>query len=64
MNGCSPEIVEEDVFDRHMRPEISVVLDGTDVVEHEAALEAVVVTGEAGNGHQPAQEVATTSHAT
>jgi hypothetical protein len=49
VNGGSPEIVEKDILQWHMRSKISVVLDGTDVIEHKAALKAVVVAHHAGD---------------
>lgn len=49
MNRGSPEIVEKDILQRHMRSKISVVLDGTDVIEHKAALQAVIVAHHAGD---------------
>jgi hypothetical protein len=43
MNSSSPEIVEKDILQWHMRSKVSVVLDGADVIKHESALQAVVV---------------------
>jgi hypothetical protein len=43
VNSSSPEIVEKDILQWHVRSKISVVLDGADVVKHKAALQAVVV---------------------
>jgi hypothetical protein len=48
MNSSSPEIVEKDILQWHMRSQISVVLDGTDVIKHKAALQAVVIAHHAG----------------
>jgi hypothetical protein len=46
-----------------VRPQVSVVLDGADVVKDEAALQAVVVAGEAGRQHHQRQQVgAVTTH--
>jgi len=49
MNRGSPEIIEKNILQRHMRSKISVVLDGTDVIEHKAAMQAVVVAHHAGD---------------
>lgn len=51
MHGCTPEVVEEYVNERRVRPEVSVVFDSADVVEDEAAVATVVVTHEAREHH-------------
>lgn len=58
MNWSSPEIVEKDILKWHVRSQIPVVLDGADVIKHEAALQTVVVAHNAGDEdhgaeHQP-----------
>lgn len=42
----APEVIVEDIFEGRVRPQVAVVLDRADVVEHEAAAEAVHVDGE------------------
>lgn len=43
MYRSSPEIVEEDVCDRCLWPQVSVLLYSTDVIEDEAAVQAIMV---------------------
>jgi len=63
VHGCAPEVVEEDVLEGGVRPQVSVVLDGAHVVEDEAALQAVVVAGQARRQHHQRQQVgAVTTH--
>lgn len=57
MNRGSPEVVEEDVGDRCLWSQVSVLFYGTDVVEHESAVQTVVVdqdTSEYQDGTEPA----------
>lgn len=42
MHRCAPEVVEKDISQWTVRPEIAILLDRTDVVENEAAVERVV----------------------
>lgn len=58
MNWSSPEVVEKDVGDGRLRSKISVLLNGTDVVEHEAAIQAVVVDQDASQDEDGAQTAA------
>lgn len=43
MHRSAPEVVEENVLQRRVLAQVTVILDGTDVVEHKAAVECVVV---------------------
>ena len=47
----APEVVEEEVADGRVRPDVFVVLDGRNVVENESALERVPVDGRGDGGH-------------
>lgn len=55
MHGGTPEVVEEDILERRVGPEVAVVLDGGYVVEDEPAPETVEVNGEGGRGDQGRQ---------
>lgn len=48
----APEIVQEHVLDRRVGPQVTVLLDRADVVEHEATVEAVVVAKHTGQRDQ------------
>jgi len=47
----APEVVVENILEGRVGPEIAVVLDRRDVVEDEAAAEAVEIHGERGYRH-------------
>lgn len=47
-----PKVIGEYVAPRSVRPQIFVLLNRTDIVEHESAIEAVVVAAEAGHHDQ------------
>jgi len=47
----APEVVIENILEGRVRSEVTVVLNRRDVVEDEAAAEAVEVDGERGYGH-------------
>lgn len=47
MNRRSPEIIEKDVFDRSMRPQIPVVFNGTNVIKNESTVQTVVIADNA-----------------
>lgn len=47
----APEIIVENILEGRVGPEVAVVLDRRDIVEDEAAAEAVEVHGERGYRH-------------
>lgn len=53
-----PEVVQEHILDRRVRPQVAVFLDRADIVEHKATVEAVVVAQDAGQRYyRPVQVV-------
>lgn len=52
MNRCSPKVVQEDVGDRRLWPQVSVVFYCTNVIEHKTTVETVVVDEDAGKDEQ------------
>lgn len=56
----APEIIEEEVGDGRVRPQVLVVFDGRDVVEDETALQRIPVGGSGYGAHnhrwQPQRE--------
>lgn len=55
VHRSSPEIVIEYVLQRSVRPEVPVILDGTNIVEHKATIATVVITHYTCQHHYGAQ---------
>lgn len=51
MHRCAPKIIQKYVNQRRVRSQISVIFDGTDIVEDEATVAAVVVAHDASEHH-------------
>ena len=62
MHGGAPEVVEEDILEGRVRPEIAVILDRGYVVEDEATAEAVGVDDEGGRGDRCRAECSPRGH--
>lgn len=54
MHRRAPEIVDEDIRQRRMRPQVAVLFDRADIIEHEVALTAIVVANSASGDHDRA----------
>lgn len=57
VHGGAPEVIVKNIGEGGVRPQVPVVLDGTDVVEDEPAVAAVVVEGQAAEEHDGSQRV-------
>lgn len=56
--GCSPEVVEKDVRNWCLWSQVSIFFDSVDIVEHKAAVEAVVVDDDAGEDQHGSETAA------
>lgn len=43
MHRCAPEIIEEDIFQGRVRPQVFVVADCADVIKNKTAVTAIVI---------------------
>lgn len=57
MHGSAPEVVQKYILDRCVRSKISIILDGANIVEHESAIDAIVIDEHAREHHERGQTV-------
>lgn len=57
MHWCSPKVVEKNVGERSVWPQVSIVFDSTDIIKDEPAIATVMVTDDTREHHHGPQSM-------